>query len=1063
MSATHGSTPVQLPSDCGSPPCPPIRRPSTPRLLLILALLSLLVPVSAGAQGAAILVRVTGPDGPVAGADVALLAGEAGDSVITGTTTADDGAARLVGLRAGTYRVRVTALGHATLVLEAIRLRPGEARVLDVALALAPVVLEGIRAVTDRVQIQRQNTDFSTTVDEITMEYLPLAYEPAEVVALTPGARPGHVWGGANYQANSYTLDGLSINHPGMGGDLVEPSMNWVERVEVRGLGSGAELGGFQGGLVNIVTRSGSNDFGGMVRATTENDALNASNLVASEIGTEVATRYDIEGQVHGPVVRDRLFYFVSGQRIARDSRVLNHLRGTDTRFSPVQEEWTEHKLFGKLTWRPPALGLLELSGGLLDVRAENYGMTGYEGDGAAHRYSAPTVFGGIRWHRAFGQWASVDGRVNHFSRDERSDAYRGTGVPGIRTYALVPPFTAFQNAPFTFRSAPSSTSANVTATLRAPAGDHEHLLKLGAEVTRGAFLDRRVRNGGMTWMPPARVAFDPTDPATWEHSTTNFVPSQWGGEVHLDADVLNAAVFAQASLAIGSRVVVSPGLRWNAWQGWLDPQEGARFKAVAADGFDPRVGLTVELDDEGSLVAKGHWGRYHQNMIAQMFDRAEGADVFTNEEFWWYRGPDFSDPATRFTPAQRDSLAALGEFTREGTVVLNETGPVVDFDQPYIDQWLVGVEKQFGNAVKFELLYTRRANHDMIALVDRNRATNYTVLRNVRVYSPGGAPLGFEGGTVTLDTMYIPNNTLREFMTFCAHNMDIVACSRTFGGDGIRGLEFADTLGMTWDPDYVLTNAPGARREFGQWQLSVEVARPTWGASLSAVFTDLKGDLDNVSGYENPEEYGAGPYVRVNEGVNAFGFLPNFAEREAKASVWGMLPWDLRGGLVWTYATGDHYSPRFRISAMGYHDYKANAGVSPIREIDYRRPPAEPGLEPDYFFHGILTPLEGHYMFVGPRGQPRHDTRARFDVRLDRPFRMGDLALRVSMDLFNIFGRDTPTAVNTLVNNGRNYTYDVERTTGLPWSGIDPAEYYRAIQDRVMPRTLRLGMTVEF
>jgi hypothetical protein len=75
----------------------------------------------------------------------------------------------------------------------------------------------------------------------------------------------------------------------------------------------------------------------------------------------------------------------------------------------------------------------------------------------------------------------------------------------------------------------------------------------------------------------------------------------------------------------------------------------------------------------------------------------------------------------------------------------------------------------------------------------------------------------------------------------------------------------------------------------------------------------------------------------------------------------------------------------------------------------------------------------------------------------------MAGTSVRVSMDLFNIFGRDTPTDVTTLVNNGRDYTYNVDRTSGLPWSGVDPNQYYRAVLDRVTPRTLRLGMTVEF
>ncbi len=1028
-------------------------------MLLALGLglgLTLAAATGLSAQGAAIFVRVTSTDGPLAGATVQLMVG---DSVISAAVTDPNGIGRLVGLRAGTYNVRVEGVGYGEKVVEDVELEAGQARVLDVTMEVTPFQLEGIRAVTDRVQIQRQNTDFSTTVDEITMDYLPLAYEPAEVVALTPGARPGHVWGGANFQANNYTMDGLSVNHPGMGGDLVEPSINWIERVEVRGLGAGAEYGGFQGGLVNIVTRSGDNEFGGMIRSTTENDALNASNLVSTEIGTEVRNRYDVEGQVHGPIVKDRLFYFLSGQRIARDARVLNHLYATDFRYSPMQEERTEHKLFGKLTWTTPTFGLFELSGGFLDVETDNYGMNGYEGTGAAWNYSAPTWLGSLRWHHAFSTWGGLDARVNHFSRDERSEAYQGTEVPGIRYFALTPPFSAFGNAPYTFRSAPTSTSANVMATLRLPAGDHEHLLKIGAEITNGGFLDRSIRNGGLTWMPPRRVAFDPDSTSTWKTSTTNFIPSQWGGEVQLDADVQNLAAYAQASIAIGSRVVLSPGLRWGQWTGWLNPQEGERFMAVQDDGWDPRVGLTVELDTEGSLVLKGHWGRYHQNMISQMFDRAQGADVFTNEEIWYYRGPEFTDPTTTFTVAERDSLAALGQFTHESTVVLNETGPVLNFSQPYIDQWLVGLEKQFGNSVKFEALFTRRTNHDMIALVDRNRDTNYATFTNVRVQDAAGRPIPYGGGSVTLDTLFVPNNAVRDWLSFCVNNMDLEQCAQ----GPVPGFEFADTAYLTWNPDYVLTNAPDASRTFNQWQFSFEIARPAWGASVSAVFTDLKGDLDNVSGYADPTEYTPGPYVRVNERVNSYGFLPNFSEREAKAQVWGLLPWDIRGGLVWTYSAGDHFSPQFRVSGQGFYTYRVNAGASLPPQGNFGAPPGEVPQNGEPLWYGMLPGLEGHYMFVGPRGLPQLQNRANFDIRLDRDFEVGDMLVGVSLAMFNVFGRDTPTEVNTMVNNGRNFYYFLGPSGGLPGAATPANQFYKAVLDRVSPRTLRLGMTVEF
>ena len=79
-----------------------------------------------------------------------------------------------------------------------------------------------------------------------------------------------------------------------------------------------------------------------------------------------------------------------------------------------------------------------------------------------------------------------------------------------------------------------------------------DQMVKVGADYTRGHFIDRRVRNGGMTWLPIRTGAFDPAVPATWTHTSASFMPTEWGGEVDLDAEVVNAAGYAQAAFSVG-------------------------------------------------------------------------------------------------------------------------------------------------------------------------------------------------------------------------------------------------------------------------------------------------------------------------------------------------------------------------------------------------------------------------------------------------------------------------------------------------------------------------------
>ncbi|MGH7475923.1 MAG: TonB-dependent receptor [Longimicrobiales bacterium] len=999
-------------------------------VLVVGVVLGLVIARPAAAQDAGLLFgRVTAESEPVAGAEVLLLRADVARHQVA---TDSSGAFRVSGVAPGEYTLTVRALGFRERSIRGIRIVPGAARVVDVTLESAPVELESLEVVGQRVQISREDTEFSVEVAEEEIMLLPTTYDPKDLVALTPGARAGQVWGGANVQANNYQLDGLAANHPGVGGDLVQPSINWIERIEVRGLGAGAEYGNFQGGLINIVTKTGSNVFESAFRMSMESHVLNSSNLVPTEIGSEIAARYDAEAEVRGPVFRDRLFYYLAGQFIRRDARAQNHLPGEEAPFLATLEEHQETKFFSKLTWTPTETDLVEVAAGRLDIDAERYGMTGYETPEALWRYEAPTTFYTLSWQRDWTDWLELEAKVNHFGRVETRSPYGGTDVPGMQFYRLRPPFTTFLNAPLRFHHAPESTAGSLVWTLRPRVGGYEHVLKLGAEHNRGAFLDQRFRNGGMTWQPVRSTRVVPSDPTTWRPDRPNFIPVTFGGEVDLNAQVESSALFAQSSIALGSHLVLTPGVRYGRWLGRLTPGGGSgeTFDAVDDAAVEPRIGLLFDPTGRNTFVLKGHWGRYHQNMIAQIFERVQGGNVFTNEELWFYRGPKFEDPTMRFTEQERDQLAEQGIFQHQSTIVLNETGPVQNYQQPYVDQWIVGLEKTFGRSVKLEAVYVNRRNRNMVALVDLNRATNYTRFDRVRVLDAGGNPVPFEGGNLELREVYIPNFVLIERLR-CLVFAD---CPDALP---VPGLSYADTLSLTWDPDYVLTTAPDAQRKFDQYQFSVEVQRPRWGATFSAVFTDLRGTLDNVTGYDDPAEYSAGPYVRVNEGVNSFGPLRNFAERELKLSVYGQLPWAFKGGAFWTYAAGDHFSPRFTISSIGLNRYQIHRGP----ELDYQ----------------FFWPLEGHNVFVGPRGLPTLRRRAILDLHLEREVPGFFENVVVSFDLFNVANSDAITRVNTSVNEGRNY-FDFLP----PVPGVDRNEYYRAVLERVRPRTLRLGLRVD-
>jgi Carboxypeptidase regulatory-like domain len=959
--------------------------------------------------------------------------------------TGSDGAYLMPDVPAGTYTLSVQSLSYGSAIRRNVLLVAGETQGVDFTLSPAPVQLKGLEAIAAPVQITHDSKDLASTLTEKSIELLPAPRTAAGLVTYTPGARPGHIWGGSTAQANNYVIDGLPVNHPGLGGELVQPSIQWIDHIDVAGLGVGADQGGFQGGIVSVTTKSGTNQLQGAFHSTLEARGLNASNVGRYEIGSRIWRRYDEQGEVRGPLVKDHIFFYLSGELIREDDQVLNHVI-PDTAghpFVPALEQRHEPKVFGKLTFRPGKSDVINVSSGYIGSTIEHYAMNGYQTPDATLRFTAPTRFASLTWQRAWGDNVLLDLRADDYSRDERQTPYVRTDIPSIEPYQLIPPYTYYQDSPFQYRHDATSSSTSAKLSLNFSTGPVKHELKLGGEESLGGWIDQRLRNGGLTWRPASGPNFDVNDPSTWYYHAggTPFIPVTTGGEVNLNSQVQNGAAYIQDNIALSSHFSIGAGVRYGWWVGMLTPSGGARFTALHDAAADPRLGVTWDITGHDDWVLKAFWGRYHQSMFAQLFDRVQGGNVFSNEDLWYLSNPGLTSPHTTFSPAQLDSLAATGQLTLQQQIALNQTGPVQNYHQPYVDQWLFGIEKMLAPGWRFKALYVNRRNYDMVSLVDRNAAQDYTAFDRLRVYGSGDflsntySALQYNGYPLVIPRVYIPNDVLVTYLKGVAND------TRT---NLPPGLTLADTLALKYQPDYVLTNAPDAKRKFDQVQLSIEAAQPNWGATASLVFTRLRGNLDNIAGYQTQTLYDdptvgdPGPYVRPNEAVNGYGPLQNYTDTEWKLSVWGQLPWwKLSGGAYWHWTSGDHYTPVFTLSNIGYQ-YVTLDG----HPID----------------SSLFLPLVGQRVMIEPRGSLTREAVASLDLHLQREFDAGRFAWLLTVDLFNVLNARSVTDSNPSTNRGIDYWGFLGHN-----AGDDPNTYFDAVWQRMPPRVLRIGTEVRF
>jgi len=936
-------------------------------------------------------------------------------SIVRDAVTDASGTFRLTSLSPGIYTVTARKIGYRSAELLGVRVAEGQTLNLSVTLTQAPRQLSTIHVVTSPTSIDASTPELSVRLDRQVTALLPSARTASSLIALVPGARKDQLWGGAPGVSNDYQLDGVSMNHPGIGGDFLSLSVDWIESLDIRGLGAGAQHGNFQGGVINAVTKTGSNERRFAVRSNYESPKLTASNFNLNEQGVEQAGRREIGGEALGALARDRVFYFVAGQYVSRDMRSPD-LATPNRDFQGVREEQADARALGKLTWLPALGQRVDLLAGFSNAGVEHAGINGVDDASATVRVDRPTTYYGLSWNNSASARNQVEIRLAGFKSRESRAGYKGSGVPGVHLLQAGRQ-AKWQNAAFDERSQPSSVSASAEWRTRQHMWT-EHQLVIGGEVSRGRWRDERTRNGGLTWRPySADVAgFDPQNATTWQT-----VASEWGGELRLNSDVANEAVFLQDQFAIGSRLTLTPGLRFGHWSGYIRPPCGAagapcyRFEAVHAEGFDPRIGVAWDVTGRNTLALKAHWGRYHQGMFSLFFDRADGANVYSNQRFYNF-APPFTSSDTTFTPAQRDAPGSgFDLYSTES--ILDASGRVDGYKQPYVDQSVLAIEKSFGASWKAEITYTRRTNGDIVGLMDRNLATNYTPLHNLSVDHRlvRGLVLDAHGKRLVLPDLYVTNIALQDYLAYLNGNRQFPP--------SVFGYDTAYIRALTWNPDVVLSAVPAARRQYDQVTLMVRTVQPNWRAEGSLTGARLTGNVPGVTGYGTTgTRFSAGPFVNPNEAINSDGYLPDALQMEGKVWVTARLPYSLQGGLLYTHILGERFAPTFEIlSRYIYMD-------SAFNQL------------PEF----LLTRAYGQSIFVEPRGSRHYASRDVVDAHIEW---RSPRKVVVTMDLFNVLGANALVSVKTTID---------DQSVG------DPTSVFGAPRMRVAPRALRVGLRID-
>jgi outer membrane receptor protein involved in Fe transport len=255
------------------------------------------------------------------------------------TTSIADGTYRIPLVPPGIYTVTIELSGFATETRQSVAVAVNQQTTIDVTLNVGNVV-EAVEVSGESPLIQVARSDATNTVTQRTIDALPLnGRNFTDLIALVPGAKPDpNLTTGGNMEifgeragAVSYLVDGAENNDPVNGGALLRFTQDSIKEFEVITTGYEAEFGRAQGGVANIVTRSGTDAFDGRAFWFVRNDNLDSNNipppspLPANYVAPEPPKleRYQWGGTVGGPIVKDKAFFFGSFEKL-NETRGIN-------------------------------------------------------------------------------------------------------------------------------------------------------------------------------------------------------------------------------------------------------------------------------------------------------------------------------------------------------------------------------------------------------------------------------------------------------------------------------------------------------------------------------------------------------------------------------------------------------------------------------------------------------------------------------------------------------------------------------------------------------------------
>jgi hypothetical protein len=648
----------------------------------------------------------------------------------TGTTrttnTGDAGLYTFSQLPVGTYDVTVDATGFKTAKGTGIALSVGAVATLDVHLDVGTAA-ESVDVSAEATLVESSRSETSSVVNERSVADLPInGRNFLDFTGLTPGVtrdptRGGDLsFGGQRGTANSVLVDGSDSNNvffgqstgrAGTGRNPYSFSQDAVQEFQVSANGYTAETGRAGGGVINVLTKSGTNDFHGTAFEFFRDKSLNANSWEnnRNKLPKRAYHFNQFGGNVGGPIVKNKLFFFFDydGQRNTTPNTVF-------------------------LQVAPPADALSQQGAALLQPYLNSY-TNGLNND---------VYLGKVDWDINNNQRLSVRYNANrfvgqNFENTGPASAAEHTGnssvttdnVAGSHTWVLNPHAVLESRFVYTRDNEPGeANSTNPEAVIRQSGTT---VLSIG----RNNFSPRFTNAKTYQWIESLSYA-------RGRHSykmgvdmnfqrIANYFPGLFSGSYTFNSyadfatktpfqyqqafagagtdgptsnpNVNEYAFYVQDSWRVTDRLTLNYGLRYDLFK-YAEPKVKNPDAGLAAGGLDtsrintdennvgPRFGFAYRMDKTGNTVVRGGYGIYYGRTPSILTGTAFTQNGIQVQTYTITSGfPTY--PAILSAPPVANRIPDIFVFA-------------ADYVQPLTQQWSLNVERQLGRDLALTVGY---------------------------------------------------------------------------------------------------------------------------------------------------------------------------------------------------------------------------------------------------------------------------------------------------------------------------------------------------------------------